>query len=111
MQRHHGVQVSNESPQHALRCVLQIHTDWTGDCERSQVLLAPDAYLQAGLHMVLYTRSGQVPELVETPEQSCHAFISLGDAQSQPPAHKVHTCPAWPRLCTLAVGTISTAHT
>jgi hypothetical protein len=42
----------------------QLHSEWTGDCERSRVLLPPDVYLQAGLTLVIHTRDGQAPQLV-----------------------------------------------
>jgi hypothetical protein len=61
----------------------QLHTEWTGDCERSRVLLPPDVYLQAGITLVLHTRDGPVPQLVGGPAPASRACLP---AQLPPPA-------------------------
>ena len=49
-------------------------------------------YLEEGIRLVLYVRDSPNAEMVELPEQSCHAFISFATAHGTstlPPSIKV----------------------
>lgn len=49
--------------------------------------------LQAGIPLVMYLR-GEQAEMVELPENSCHAFITYGSVHSPLPCLKVCCCTA-----------------
>ena len=55
----------------------QVHRRACGSHRRHGQVLPPDAYLSAGIPLVLYLRDVVAPLLVELPEQSCHAFLSF----------------------------------
>lgn len=60
-----------------------------GAHRRSHCLLPLEMYLEEGIPLVCYVRDGPHAEMVELPEQSCHAFLSFSNAAAKPPSLKV----------------------
>ena len=66
-----------------------MHAAVLGTHERSCCLLPLEMYLEEGIPLVCYLRDQPHAELVETSEQSCHAFLSFSNAAATTPALKV----------------------
>ena len=71
------------------RRLEQLHAAVLGQHSRHANLLPLEMYLEEGIPLVLYMRNSPNAELVELPEQSCHAFLSFGTAHDQAPSIKV----------------------
>lgn len=72
-----------------------MHAALLGAHVRSGCLLPLEMYLEEGIPLVCYLRHQPYAELVETSEQSCHAFLSFSNAAAATPALKVpcaHNC-------------------
>lgn len=78
------------------REVERVHAAVVGEHVRHGCLLPLEMYLEEGIPLVCYVRQQPFAELVETSEQSCHAFLSFSNAAAPTPALKVlsqpHTC-------------------
>lgn len=66
-----------------------MHAAVVGRHVRSQCLLPLEMYLEEGIPLVTYIRDQPYAQLVETSEQSCHAFLSFSNAAAATPALKV----------------------
>ena len=66
-----------------------MHAAIFGDHSRHSQLLPLEFYLEEGIPLVLHVRDGSNMQLVELPEQSCHAFLSFGNVESPLPSLKV----------------------
>ena len=84
------------------REVERVHAAVLGAHVRSQCMLPLEMYLEEGIPLVCYLRDQPYAQLVETSEQSCHAFLSFSNATAATPALKVACHPKWqwhiPRL-------------
>lgn len=65
------------------RRVEQLHAAVVGAHARHAQLLPLEMYLEAGIPLVLYVRDSPHAEMLELPEQSCHAFISTRTAHNR----------------------------
>ncbi|KAK9828825.1 hypothetical protein WJX72_002275 [[Myrmecia] bisecta] len=77
-----------------VRKMERVHAAVTGQHVRHGQLLPLEMYLEEGIPLVLALRDKPGAEMVELPEQSMHAFLSWGTANSCPPALKV-SCNDW----------------
>ena len=66
-----------------------MHAAVVGSHVRSVCLLPLEMYLEEGIPLVCYLRHHPFAQLVETSEQSCHAFLSFSNAAAATPAIKV----------------------
>lgn len=82
------------TPKSGCRKLERVHAAVMGAHRRSQCLLPLEMYLEEGIPLVCYVRDGPYAEMVELPEQSCHAFLSFSNAAAKPPSLKV--CAAGP---------------
>ena len=71
------------------RKLERAHAAIFGDHSRHSQLLPLEFYLEEGIPLVLHVRDGPNMQLVELPEQSCHAFLTFGNVESPLPALKV----------------------
>ena len=71
------------------REVERVHAAVLGAHVRSQCMLPLEMYLEEGIPLVCYLRDQPYAQLVETSEQSCHAFLSFSNASAATPALKV----------------------
>ena len=71
------------------REVERVHAAVLGAHVRSCCLLPLEMYLEEGIPLVCYLRDQPHAELVETSEQSCHAFLSFSNVAAATPALKV----------------------
>ncbi len=71
------------------RQVERVHAAVLGAHERHACLLPLEMYLEEGIPLVCYVRDQGHAQMVELPEQSCHAFMSFANAQSPEPSLKV----------------------
>ena len=71
------------------RKLERVHAAVMGAHQRSQCLLPLEMYLEEGIPLVCHVRDGPHAEMVELPEQSCHAFLSFSNAAAKPPSLKV----------------------
>ena len=55
----------------------RVHAAVLGAHVRSECMLPLEMYLEEGIPLVCYIRDQPYAELVETSEQSCHAFLSF----------------------------------
>ena len=74
------------------REVERVHAAVLGAHVRSRCMLPLEMYLEEGIPLVCYLRHQPHAELVETSEQSMHAFLSISNANAATPALKV-ACP------------------
>ena len=74
-----------------IRELERVHAAVLGAHVRSQCLLPLEMYLEEGIPLVCYLRDEPYAQLVETSEQSCHAFLSFSNANAIAPALKVAT--------------------
>ncbi len=74
---------------HMCRQVERVHAAVLGAHERHACLLPLEMYLEEGIPLVCHIRDQGHAQMVELPEQSCHAFISFANAQSPEPSLKV----------------------
>ena len=84
------------------RQLERVHGAVVGAHGRHANLLPLEMYLEEGIPLVLYVRDSPHAEMVELPEQSCHAFISFGTAHGTstlPPSIKVRQACRGPCLC------------
>jgi hypothetical protein len=70
------------------RALARCHAAATGAHSRHGQLLPLEVYLEEGLALVTAVRAGAEPSLCELCQQSTHAFVSFGTADSHPPALK-----------------------
>lgn len=66
-----------------------MHAAVVGSHVRSVCLLPLEMYLEEGIPLVCYLRHHPFAQLVETSEQSCHAFLSFSNAAAATSALKV----------------------
>lgn len=66
-----------------------MHAAIFGNHSRHTQLLPLEFYLEEGIPLVLHVRDGPNMQLVELPEQSCHAFLTFGNVESLVPSLKV----------------------
>ena len=66
-----------------------MHAAVLGAHERHACLLPLEMYLEEGIPLVCYVRDQGHAQMVELPEQSCHAFMSFSNAAASPPCIKV----------------------
>ncbi|KAL0045002.1 hypothetical protein WJX82_004834 [Trebouxia sp. C0006] len=78
----------------SVRQVERVHAAVLGAHERHACLLPLEMYLEEGIPLVCHIRDQGHAQMVELPEQSCHAFISFANAQSPEPSLKV-SCNDW----------------
>ena len=71
------------------RKLERVHAAVMGAHRRSHCLLPLEMYLEEGIPLVCYVRDGPHAEMVELPEQSCHAFLSFSNVAAKPPSLKV----------------------
>ena len=71
------------------RQVERVHAAVLGAHERHACLLPLEMYLEEAIPLVCYIRDLGHAQMVELPEQSCHAFISFANAQGPEPSLKV----------------------
>jgi hypothetical protein len=71
------------------RQMERVHAAVVGAHERHACLLPLEMYLEEGIPLVCYIRDQGHAQMVELPEQSCHAFMSFANAQSPEPSLKV----------------------
>ena len=71
------------------RKLERVHAAILGDHSRHSQLLPLEFYLEEGIPLVLHARDGSNMQLVELPEQSCHAFLTFGNVESPLPSLKV----------------------
>ena len=83
--------------------VERVHAAVLGAHVRSQCMLPLEMYLEEGIPLVCYLRDQPYAQLVETAEQSCHAFLSFSNASAATPALKVACCPIATRQHSCAV--------
>ncbi|KAA6427763.1 MAG: hypothetical protein FRX49_02426 [Trebouxia sp. A1-2] len=77
-----------------VRQVERVHAAVMGAHERHACLLPLEMYLEEGIPLVCYIRDQGHAQMVELPEQSCHAFMSFSNAAAPPPCIKV-SCNDW----------------
>ncbi|DBB05775.1 TPA: hypothetical protein ACH3X1_012371 [Trebouxia sp. C0004] len=78
----------------SVRQVERVHAAVVGAHERHACLLPLEMYLEEDIPLVCYMRDHGHAQMVELPEQSCHAFMSFANAQSPQPSLKV-SCNDW----------------
>lgn len=78
------------------REVERVHAAVLGGHVRSRCMLPLEMYLEEGIPLVCYLRHQPHAELVETSEQSMHAFLSISNANAATPALKVACHPMSP---------------
>ena len=78
-----------QSCMYMCRQVERVHAAVLGAHERHTCLLPLEMYLEEGIPLVCHIRDQGNAQMVELPEQSCHAFISFAIAQSPEPSLKV----------------------
>ena len=78
---------------HMCRQVERVHATVLGAHERHMCLLPLEMYLEEGIPLVCHICDQGHAQMVELPEQSCHAFISFANAQSPEPSLKVGSKP------------------
>ena len=71
------------------RQVERVHAAVLGAHERHACLLPLEMYLEEAIPLVCYIRDQGHAQMVELPEQSCHAFMSFANAQGPEPSLKV----------------------
>lgn len=71
------------------RQMERVHAAVVGAHERHACLLPLEMYLEEGIPLVCYIRDQGHAQMVELPEQSCHAFLSFSNAAASPPCIKV----------------------
>ena len=71
------------------RQVERVHAAVLGAHERHACLPPLEMYLEEGIPLVCYVRDQGHAQMVELPEQSCHAFLSFSNAAASPPCIKV----------------------
>ena len=71
------------------RQVERVHAAVLGAHERHACLLPLEMYLEEAIPLACYIRDQGHAQMVELPEQSCHAFISFANAQGPEPSLKV----------------------
>ncbi|KAK9803862.1 hypothetical protein WJX73_009944 [Symbiochloris irregularis] len=77
-----------------VRKLERLHELLLGAHGRHSNLLPLEMYLEENIPVVAYVRSSPHAEMVELPEQSCHAFISFATAHGTLPCIKV-SCNDW----------------
>ncbi|KAK9807920.1 hypothetical protein WJX73_002288 [Symbiochloris irregularis] len=77
-----------------VRKLERLHELLLGAHGRHSNLLPLEMYLEEDIPVVTYVRSSPHAEMVELPEQSCHAFISFATAHGTLPCIKV-SCNDW----------------
>lgn len=94
-----------ELPKLAMLCrrLERVHGAVVGTHARHANLLPLEMYLEEGIPLVLYVRDSHNAEMVELPEQSCHAFISFATA------HGSATCPPSIKACLCLLARADTA--
>ena len=66
-----------------------MHAAVMGAHKRHGYLLPLEMYLEEDISLVCYIRDKPYAEMVELPEQSCHCFMSFGNAFQANPSLKV----------------------
>ena len=74
---------------HGCRRVERVHAGVMGAHERQACLLPLEMYLEEGIPLVCYSRDQGRAEMVELPEQSCHAFLTFPNFEHYSPRVKV----------------------
>ena len=71
------------------RTLERVHAAVLGEHVRHECFLPLEMYLEEGIPLVCYMRDKGFAEMVELPQQSCHAFLTFSNMACDPPPLKV----------------------
>ena len=87
------------------RKLERVHAAVLGAHERHACLLPLELYLEEAIPLVCHIRDQSHAQMVELPEQSCHAFLSFSNAAASPPCIKVSS-----QTCFICYSSIAITH-